>query len=346
VLEQAPRQIAAKLQLRLTGEQERRLAKRYTENTAAYQFYLKGRFYQEQADKKAIEYFKKAIAADPTYALAYAGLADAWSFLGNFDQVPPDEAFREARAAALKALELDEELAEAHASLGFIRMCHDRDWVSAERDYKRALALNPGYAAAHSRYAWHLGARGRLDEAIERIQRTLELDPMSLNENTNSGWYLYMARRYEAAEAQLKKTLEMDANYHFARVLLGRVYEQQKKYPEAIAEHREAVARSGSGSTELAALAYACAIAGKTEEARKVFEQLQQRAKQRYVSPYSIAVVHVGLGEVNEAFEWLEKAYERRDGWIAGWIKVDPRFDSLRPDPRFTSLLRRLGLDP
>ncbi len=344
----APGEIAERLRRELTGDQERRLAKRQTQNADAYQSYLRGRYLVNRQDaeaaQRALKAFEEATALDPAYALAYSGLADTFSSLGNYNYMEPGEAYRQARAAALKALELDDELAEAHVSLALIRMNHDWDWVSAEKEYERALVLNPGYALAHSSYAWLLAARGRLDEAIDRMRRTLELDPLSVLENANFGWYLYMARRYEAAAEQIRKTLEIDPAYGYAHHLLGRVYEQQRKYPEAIAELREAASRSGDDSTDLAALGHAYAVAGRTAEARRILNSLQQLSQQKYVSPYNLAIVSAGLGELEPSLGWLERAYQQRDGWLAGHVKVDPRFDTIRRDPRFHDLLRRIGL--
>jgi pentatricopeptide repeat protein len=244
----------------------------------------------------------------------------------------------------LKALELDEELAEAHVALALIRMNHDWDWQSAEREYQRALALNPGYAPAHSGYAWLLAAQGRLDAAIARMRRTIELDPLSVREQANFGWYFYMARQYDQAVAQLLKTLQMDSDYAYTFHLLGRVYEQQARHDDAIVQHRRAVEGSGRGSTELAGLAHAYAVAGRIDEARMVLNELRRMGTQKYVSPYNVAVVHAGLGEPDAAFAWLERAYAQRDGWLAGHVNVDPRFDPLRSDARFADLLRRIGL--
>jgi tetratricopeptide (TPR) repeat protein len=281
---------------------------------------------------------------DPGYALAYSGLADAFSYLGNFNYLEPGDAYRQARVAALKALALDDELAEAHLSLALIRMNHDWDWVSAEKAYRRALDLNPGYASAHSGYAWFKAARGRLDEAIDQMRRTLELDPLSISENANFAWYLYMARRYDAAVEQLRKTLDMEPTDPYAHQLLGRVYEQQAKYSEAVAELREAVARSDDGATELAALGHAYAVAGQAADARQILRQLQGRSEREFVSPYNLAIVYAGLGELEQAIASLDRAYDRRDGWLAGHVNVDPRFDPVRRDPRFQELLRRIGL--
>jgi len=344
------REVSEKLRVRFSGVEKERMTKHYTENTDAYQLYLQGRYYQnkrtDESLSKSIEYFQKAIAQDSNYALAYAGLADSYSYLGNHGFLPPNEVFPKGKTAALKALEIDDSLAEAHTSLGYIRVDYDWDWANAEREFKRAIELNPSYTRAHSLYAALLGARGRFDDALGEMKRALEPDPLSLYDNTNLGWYFYMARRYDDAIAQYKKTLDMDPSFAQAHLWFGQVYEQKKMYGEAITEFQKAIALYRDSATAAAALGHAYAIAGNRGEALRMLNELKDLSKKKYVSCYDIAVINAGLGDKEQVFVWLEKAYEERDGWLAFWAKVDPRLDVVRADPRFADLLRRIGHTP
>jgi TolB-like protein/Tfp pilus assembly protein PilF len=344
------RAIANQVQIKLTPQEQARLANAGSVNPEAYDTYLKGRYYQEKRTeeglKKSIEYFEQAIAKDPNYAPAYSGFADSYSYLGNHGFFPPNEASPRAKAAAAKALEMDESLAEAHTSLAYVKMNYDWDWVGAGKEYRRAIELNPGYTKAHSLYAWYLAAQGWFGEAIAEMKRALELDPLSLYDNTNLGWHLRMARRYDEAIEQLRMTLDMDPTFAQGRLDLGQVYEQKKMYEQAIVEFRKAITLYGGSAPSTAALGHAYAVAGKRDEAEKVLSELKALSKQKYVSSFDVAVIYTGLGEKEQAFAWLEKAYKQRDGWLAGRLKVDPRLDSLRSDPRFADLLRRVGLPP
>ncbi len=349
VQEEIAREISEKLRLRLSGEEKKQLSKRYTENAQAYQLYLKGRYYwnkrTEEGLKKGIEYFERAIAKDPTYAVAHTGIADSYFILGWYSYLSPKEAFPKAKAAAVKALEIDDALAEAHNSLAYLKLDYDWDWLGAERGFKRAMTLNPAYATAHHWYAEHLTAMGLFDEAEAEMKRAQELDPLSLIINAFGGWIFYMARRYDQAVEQCQKTLEMDPNFAVARLWLGQAYEQKAMYAEAIAEFQKSIAISGRSTFLVAALGHAYAASGNRGEAMKILEELRQLSKQRYVAPYFMAVIHKSLGENDQAFEWLEKAYEERSSWLV-FLKVEPRLDSLRADPRFQNLLRCVGLPP
>ncbi|MFN2516591.1 MAG: protein kinase [Pyrinomonadaceae bacterium] len=344
------REIVEKLKLKVSGN-EKVLAKHYTENNEAYQLYLKGRFYwnkrTEQGMQKSLEYFQQSIEKDPTFALAYSGLADAYNLLGAQDAVtggvPPTEVMPKAKAAALKALEIDDTLAEAHASLAHVKYYYDRDWPAAEREFKRAIELNPNYPLAHHWYAVYLMSAGRMDEALAQSKRAQELDPLSLPINMTLGWILLIARQYDQSVEQLRKTLEMDPNFIIAHHRLGLVYEQQGKYDQAIAEFRQVLNLSAGKPLGIASLAHAYALAGKREEAQKHLAELLEMSKQRYVSPASIAIIYAALGDKDQAFAWLEKADKAND-LILVRLKVDPRFDSLRSDPRFVDLVRRIGL--
>ncbi len=342
------REIVEKLRLKVSGE-EKGLAKNYTESSEAYQLYLRGRFYWnkrgEDAMRKSLEYFQQAIERDPTFALAYAGLADAYILLGAFEAssgMPPHDALPKARAAALKALEIDESLAEPHVSLAHIKYYYDRDWVAAEREYKRAIELNPNYPIAPLWYAVFLMSDGRFDEALAKARRAQELDPLSLPINMILGWVFLNARQYDQAVDQLRKTLEMEPNFILGHHRLGLVYEQQGKYAEAIAEFKQVVNLSAGSPLGLAGLAHAYALSGKRAEAQRMLEDLKRLSEQRYVSHASIAMVYVALGDRDQALAWLDQAEKARDGQLTR-IKADPRFDSLRSDPRFADLVRRVN---
>jgi TolB-like protein/DNA-binding winged helix-turn-helix (wHTH) protein/Flp pilus assembly protein TadD len=333
--------VAEALTVKLTGEEQKLLAKRYTDNVEAYQSYLRGRYFlnkrNEEGLRKGIGYFTEAIAKEPSYALAYAGLADAYSVLGfyQFGALAPEESFQRARAAAMKALELDETLAEAHASLALARMDVDHDEAGAEREYRRAIELNPNYATAHHWYSDFLAMMDRQPEAMLEIKRALELDPLSLVINATLGERLFYARQYKEAEAQLRKTLEMDESFGPAHYLLGLTYEQLGMYEESIAELNRARELSGGSPWMVAALGHSLAMAGRRAEAERMLVELKQLATRRHVSPYDIATIYTGLGEKTQAFEWLQKLYKPQTRRM---LKADPRMDSLRQDPRFQEL--------
>jgi TolB-like protein len=347
VQEEISKEISEKLRLRLTDKQKRRLTKRHTQNTEAYHLYLKGRYHWNKRTDidltKSIQFFLEAVAQDPNYALAYAGLADSYNILGYYGYLSPREAFSRAKVAAVKALEIDDGLAEAHNSLAFVRLLYDWDWQDAERQFKRALKLNPGYATAHHWYAEYLAAMGRPEEALAEMQCALELDPLSLIINTLVGWVYYRARNYDQAIIELQKTLDMDPNFVPAHLFLGWTYQQKGLYKEAIAQFKKAQEFSESGAVVLAGLGHVYAISGQSSKARKVLAELKQLSRNRFVSPYDIALIYVGLGEKEKAFEWLEKAYESRSEMLV-WSKIDPMLDALRTDSRFVNLMERIGL--
>jgi TolB-like protein/Tfp pilus assembly protein PilF len=348
VQEEIVKQICAELGVRLSGEEKKRRDKRYTENAEAFELYLKGRYFQssrtEESLKKSIAYFEQAIAKDRKYALAYAGLADSYTLLGNFGIRPPNEVSPKAKAKAEKALDLDDTLAEAHTALAFIRLDYDWNGTGARSELERAIELNPRYGRAHSLYACYFTARGRFDEGLAEIKGAVELDPLSLYLNSNLGWHLHMARRYDQAIEQFRTTLDLDPNYATAHEWLGLVYEQKRMYAEAIAEFQRAITLSGGRTAARAGLGHTYAVAGKRSEAQNIINQLKEQANHKYVSSYEIAMIFTGLGEKEQAIEWLKKAYEERDGWLALWLPVDPRFDALRSDPQFTDLLQRMGV--
>jgi tetratricopeptide (TPR) repeat protein len=346
VQEEIAKEVSEKLRLRPTGEEQKRLSKRYTENPEAHQLYFKGRYLWNRRTaetlKRAAEYFELAIGKDPGYALAWAGLADCYAVYSSFDVLPPREAAPKAKDAANKALALDDTLAEPHAALGYIKAEYDWDWAGAEREFKRAIELNPNYAVAHSWYSLLLQWTGRMDEAVAEAKRAEDADPLSLMTSSIAGRTLYFARRYDQAIEQLGKTLEMDPNFYPTHLFLGMAYEQVARYEQAIAECQKAFSLSGDALAH-GPLGHAYAITGKRAEAQKVLAELKDLSKRRYVAPFGIAIVYVGLGDKAQALEWLEKTHEDRSFWLT-WIKVDPRLDSLRGEPRFQALLRRMGL--
>jgi TolB-like protein/Tfp pilus assembly protein PilF len=348
VQEELSREISEKLRLRLSGEEKQRLSKRFTASSEAYQDYLHGRYYWNKRTiegfKKAIDYFERAIEKDPTYALAYSGLADCYSTRGLREwDLPPREAFPRAKAAATKALEIDDTLAEAHTSFAFAIWYYDWDWQPAEREFKRALELNGNDAVAHQWYGSYLSSMGRHAEAIAEKKRAVELDPLSLVMNRSLGWTFYFARHYDAAIEQYRKTLELDPNFALAHLWLGEAYKQKGMHQEAILEFQKASMLSGEDHAKLAALGHAYALSGRRAEATKILEKLEEMSKRSYVPPYDFAVIFTGLGDKDKALEWLHKAHEDRSAYLV-LLNVEPIWDSLRSDPRFTDLLRRMRL--
>ena len=347
--EEIARRISEKLRLKLTGEEDKRLSKSYTANTEAYQLYLKGRYYwnkrTEESYQKAIELFRQAIDRDRNYALAYSGLADSYSFLSNQGKRPPREAFPLAKEAAERAIELDDTLAEGHTSLAYVKLYYDWDWKGAQQEYIRAIELNPNYATPHHGYAYYLISTGRTEEALVEIQRAQEIDPLSLVVNTDYGEFYCFAHRPDEAIAQLQKAIEMEPAFVRAHFLLGRAYVQKGHCSEAIAEFQRARDLDKDSLEMLGAIGLGYALCGQPGEARKVLDDLLQRAKQRYVSPHLAAVIYAALGDRDEGFAWLDKAFEMRFGPLI-YLKVNPIWDPLRSDARFPDRLRRVGLAP
>ncbi|HXP81842.1 MAG TPA: protein kinase [Verrucomicrobiae bacterium] len=345
------KEITTALRVRLTGDDEKRMAKSYTANPDAYQDYLKGRYWwnkrKEDGFNKGREYFQQAIEKDPTYALAYSGLADSYSLLAEYGFVAPKESYPRAKEAALKALEIDDTLAEAHASLAWVKTFYDWDRSGGEKEFKRAIELNPAYATAHFWHSLALASMGRSEEAIAEQKRALELDPLSLIINRVLGVDFYYARRYDQAIEQEKLTLEMDPNFAFVHMQLGEAYLQKSMYREGIAEFEKELVVSPRHPYALSGLGYAYAVAGRGAEAQKVLDQLNAISEQKYVPAISKVGVYVGLGDKEKAFEWVGKAYEDRSiGSSFTMMKLDPVYDPLRSDPRFADLLRRMNLQP
>jgi TolB-like protein/DNA-binding winged helix-turn-helix (wHTH) protein/Tfp pilus assembly protein PilF len=341
--------IVNEIRINLTPEEQQRLASTRSVSAESYEAYLKGRYYWNKRSQegltKAIEYFQLATEKDPHYALAFAGLADCYSIIGSaiVGTVPSQDVAPKAKAAALKALELDDTLAEAQTSLATVRFNYDWDWLGASRGFQRSIELNPSYATAYQRYSLYLMAMGRTKESLAQMTRARELDPLSISMNFSLGWRLYMARKYDQAIEQLQNTLEMDPNFALPRMVLGQAYEQKHAYPQALAELQKAVSISHDSPQMLGALGHAYGASGNRSEAEKVLAQLMEQSKRQYVSPFYVAIVYVGLPENDKALDWLEKAYQDRSNAIV-FGKVDPQLDPLRSTPRFQALLHRLAL--
>jgi TolB-like protein/DNA-binding winged helix-turn-helix (wHTH) protein/Flp pilus assembly protein TadD len=345
------REISQAIRVKLTPQERTRLVDVHPMDHEAYEAFLKGRFYwskrTEEATKKAIDYFERAIARDPNYALAYTGLADSHISLALAEAlqevVPPNEAFPRARLAVNRALETDDTLAEAHASLGHIKFQYDRDWAGAEREFKRAIELNPNYANAHHWYALSLMWMGRLDEALREIRRARELDPLSLVINANLGFVLAGARRYDEGIEQCRATLDMDSNFAQAHYRLGQIYVLRGMNKDAIPELEKAIALSGGSPRATAELGLAYGLLGNKGQALKLVRALNEDSRRRYVSPFNLAVIYGAVGENELTLKWLEKAYEERSPSLS-LLKLSPAFNGVRLEPRFVNLVHRIGL--
>jgi len=343
------REISEQLRSRLTNEEQKRVAKHYTENTDAYQDYLKGRYYWNKRTgddlKRAIDYFNQAVTKDPGYALAYAGLADCYIVIPNYSDVSTQEAYAKGKAAALKALELDDSLAEAHTSLGGIKSDYEWDYAGAENEVKRALTLNPNYATAHHWYAQMLSPMGRHEEALAEIKKAQSLDPLSLIINAVIGDTYIKARQYDLAIDQLRKTIEMDKNFILAYRYLGNAYLEKGMYNEALVSFRTADTLAGQSLERTESLRQAYASGGAQGYWRKQLEFLKADAEKGALVDYAVATVYARLGDKEQAVSWLEKAYHAHDPYVV-YLKIDPPFDNFRSDPRIIEMMRRIGLAP
>jgi serine/threonine-protein kinase len=343
-------EICEHLRLKLNEEERERLVKRYTENAAAYQAYLKGRYYWNQRTakslKKAVESFEEAIELDDRYALAYAGLADCYLLVSIYGAAPPKAVMPRAKAVAIKALEIDDGLAEAHTSLAAALAWFDWDWEASEREFKRAIELNPSYTVAHHWYgSVLLTARGRFDEAMASELRALELEPLSLVVNSNLGFICNHRGRYQEAIDHLLKTIEIDENFVYAHFHLGLSYAHLGRFDEAIAELQRAIELAGGrGALIRSALGYVYAAAGRREEALQVLAELQSFPLNRDVSPFYLAMIHAGLGNNEQALSWLESAVEERYNWVI-WLRSEPVVEGLRGEARLMAMLRQMGLE-
>ena len=335
--------VAGALSVKITGEDRESLTKRYTADTDAYQLYMRGRYYlnkSTEADfRKSIVYFQQALERDSNYALAYAGLADSYVQLGFFGLMPMNESHSRAREAAVRALQIDDGLGEARASLAIILTTYYWDWAEAEKQFKQAIEQSPNYAPAHNWYSQYLSFTGRHDEALKQALRAQEIDPLSLFINSNIGLVLFLARQYDRSIAASQKTLELDPDFAVAHMIMGLSYVQKGMYEEGISAFQKAKAQPDSR----ALLGYAFAVSGREKEARRILDDLNHESKQKYVASAPVAIAYMGLGEKNRAIELLEKAFDERL-WEMGMLKINPVFDPLRSDPRFERLVQRVGL--
>jgi len=341
--------VANQLKVELLETEREGIAKRYTENLEAYSLYLKGRYSWNRrspaALQQALDFFHQALEKDPKYALAYTGIADTYVLFGAapFDILPPREALPKARTAVLRALEIDDTVAEAHASFGLVSL-HEWRWTDAENAFQKAIALNPNYASAHHWYSILLRSLGRNSEAESYLRRSLEVDPLSLIINFNLAAQSYRQGHLERAVSEIKKVLAMEPNFGTANLWLGIFYAQQKKYEQAIAAAEKAQMIAPKSKMASAALGYVYAVSGRRRLAMELIEEFQELGKNQYVPPFLIAWVHVGLGNQDEAFHWLEKALKEKDDYLQLLLPIEPTFEPIRSDPRYFGLLKRMGL--
>jgi tetratricopeptide (TPR) repeat protein len=342
IQEDITKRISENLRLKLTGKDQEQLTKRYPDNAASYNLYLKGRFYWNKRTLegygKAIEFFNEALEIDPDYALAYAGLADTYYLIGDMREASPHQIFPKATAMAQKALEIDNTLAEAHASLAAVKSSYEWDWPGAEGEYHRAIELNSNYATAHQWYSLYLANMGRSQEALMEIKRAQELDPISLPINSDVGYVLYLNRQYDLAIEQEQKTIDMNPNFLWSHRNLGLIYEQEKMYVEAITQFQKVFELSNGRAGQMP-LAHAYGVSGNRDGAQKILDKLKAL---EHPSPFVLAMVNLGLDNRDEALELLRKAFDERMPDMQT-LKVEPRFDDLRSDPRFAAMLRRMN---
>ena len=341
-------EITAKLKLKLSSEEQRRLVNRDSTNAEAYQFYLRGRYFWNKRTsdgiKQAIEHFQQSVQRDPNFALGYVGLADSYIGLTFYNFAAPHETMPKAKESAIKALALDNTLAEAHTSLAHVLMNYDWNWSEAEKEFKRSIELKPDYATAHEWYAIHyLTATGRLKEAVQEMKKALELEPASLVMNTFMGATLYYAGRYGEAIDQCRRTIQMDPNFAVAHWYLGLAYEEKQALDAAIEEFKKAISLSGGSPLMRAALGRVYANSQKRHEANEMLNELNELAKRQYVSAYEIATIYVALGNNEQAFQLLEEACTEHSFHLV-YLNVSPQFKSVRSDPRFQDLVQRVGL--
>jgi tetratricopeptide (TPR) repeat protein len=341
------REVSQRLRSQLSAEDQKKLAAGSTDNPEAYRLYLKGKYYTNRLSKdgfdKGIDYFHQAIAVDPNYGLAYSGLA--YNYINQIDwYMPPNEAGPKTKDAAEKALAIDESDAGAHLSLALETQWYEWNWAAAEREFKQAIDLNPNSFEAHGYFSWFLAAMGRKDEAIAEARRAQQADPLAPLANGFVGSVLLFAGQSDPAIAQLQGGIELDPDFWFNHCYLGRVYESKGRLPEAIVEFRRAAELEKGNAETAASLGHAYALSGNRAEAQKILDQLKAPSAHAYVAPYNIAVIYAGLGEKDQAFAWLDRAYKERSYYLAQYLPTDSRLDSLRSDPRFPALLERMGL--
>jgi len=338
---------AAALLQELTGAEKQRLTKHYSPNIEAYDDYLQARFFladrHVEGLRKAIAYLQQAIDKDPGYAQAYAGLADCYALQGFYGFLSPNQSYPKAKAAAMKALQIDETVAEAHASLLNIKTDYDWDWLGAEREFKRAIELNPNYPPAYQWYGFDLLVMGRQGEAMAAMRRALDLDPVSPTANISQAWFFYLTRQYNKSIEQCLRTLELHPNFCVAHQMLGLTYDARGEFGQAIVELQKAKALSPGNLMTVAALGHVYAASGRGDEAQKMLDKLGLSSGESTPLPYHVAAIYVALDRNEEALRWLERAYQERSNWLI-YLKLDPRFDRLRSERRFADLARRIGL--
>ena len=343
------REVTNKLRVKLSGVDEQKLAKNYTENAEAYHLYLKGRYerakFTPEGLRKSIEYYDQAIGVDPTYALAYAGLSGSYQSLASLEVMSNEEALLKARFAAERALALDDSLAEAHIVMGAVRFFLEWNLEAAAAEFKRAIEINPNNSEAHMLFSFYLASVGRIDESMQAVRRAREYDPLSPMINAHIGIRLYFLHRYDEAAEEIKEVLETNPDLHVVRYGLGNIYERQGRYAEALAEYQKMPPDMANHVGSTGWIAHLYAVSGRREEARATLNRMLERGKSGQVSNYMIALTYTGLGEKDEAFRYLEKAREEREYKML-WIKGEPQLDGLRSDPRFQDLLQRIGLTP
>ena len=345
IQEEIAKAISDSLRFQLTSQDKMDLTRKPTENIEAYNLYLRGRYFWNKYDKewvlKAIEAFEQAILIDANYALAYCGLADAYFRLSNL-HFPPHEVLPKAKEAALRAVEIDDSLAEAHASLAMLYVYYDHDWARAEREFKKTLELNPDLITAHQRYGSYLTFMGRFEEAIRHYETAIELDPFSLQANMNLATAYYLRGEHQRAVDNLTKAIELDPNYMPTRLVRGCTYIQQGRLADAIADFQHIYKLDEEAYLALGFMGHAHALAGELEEAETLLNILKEISQRKYVSPYNMLLIHLGLGQPDRVFEILEQLYQERNDWLV-WLKVSPELRILHDDARFQNLLRRVG---
>lgn len=328
-----------------TSDEQHLVTKHVTENADAYRAYLQGRYFWNQRSedglKKGIEAFKRATEIDHDFALAYSGLADSYTTLGYFSYISPTQAFPVAKNYALRALELDSALAEPHASLAYDKFYFDWDWSGAETEFKRAIVLNQSYATAHQWYSFYLLSAGRSNEAFQEIYLARQNDPLSLSINTDVGFHHYYNRQYDEAVKQLTTVLAMKKDFPIAHLWLGRSFQQLGRFDEAKSEFRQVEDAFHGWPVSIAALGFVNAISNHKAEAVNALRELDDLSKHKYVSAYAVALIYAGLGNKDQAFQWLNKAFDERSHWLV-WLRLDPRWDGIRGDPRFAELVKRM----
>jgi tetratricopeptide (TPR) repeat protein len=347
VQEEISREVSAQLSLKLTGKMKKQLGKHYTDNVEAYRFYLKGRSLWSKHKKGPLENsvrcFKKAIDIDPNYALAFAGLADSYQRLSNLN-LAPRRALPRAKAAAAQSVALDETLAEAHAAWGWIKIFYDHDWRGAEIELRRAIDINPGAALMHQRYGSYLTFLGRFEESLTETRLAQELDPLGLQNSVNLATTLSLMKRHDEAIHLFHHILELEPNHRTARYGLGCAFRRQNNFSAALSEFEKLRRIESDSDLALGSVGHILALSGNRTAAESILRELHEMAEGRYISPYSIAIIHIGLDNKDEAFDWMEKLYGDRNDWLV-WLRVGPEFNPLRSDGRFDSLLRRVGLN-